>query len=73
MKLRDAFTRAVRTFAATFVGVVALTGVGAFDSIDDVKGRGIQFAFAAVAGVFSGVITFVNCFAEDNTAYQLPK
>jgi len=73
MRVKDAFVRAVRTGAATFVGIVALTGVGAFESIDDVKGRGVQFAFAAVAGVFSGVITFVNCFAEDNTAYQLPK
>lgn len=73
MILKDAFVRAVRSAAQAFVAGVVLTGVGAFESIDEVKGTGIQFAFAAVYACFVGLVSFVQNIAEDNTSAQLPK
>lgn len=73
MKVKDAFVRATRTVLFTFVGLVGLTGVPAFNSVDDVKAKGIAWGFSAVAAVFVGVVNFANNVAEDNTAYQLPK
>ena len=73
MKLRDAALRAVRTAAQTFVGLVVVTGVPVFASLDDVRGAGAAFFFAFVGAVFAGVVAFVQNFAEDNTRFQAPK
>lgn len=67
MVLGNAAVRAVRSALQAFIAGVALTGVGVFESVDEVKGKGIQFAFAAAYAVFVFVVAFAQNVVEDNT------
>ena len=71
MQVRDAFIRACRTAAQTFVGAVVL--VAPIASVTDVKRVGVSIAFAAITALAAGIVAFVQNIAEDNTSFQLPK
>ena len=70
MSIRDAFVRACRTAAQTFVGLAV---IGPIASVGDVKGTATTFGYAAIGGLAAGIVSFATNIAEDNTSFQLPK
>ena len=70
MNLKDAFVRALRTAAQTFVGLAV---IGPIASVGDIKGTATTFGYAAVGAVAAGIVSFAMNVAEDNTGFQAPK
>ena len=70
MNLKDAFVRACRTAAQTFVGLAV---IGPIASVGDVKGTATTFGYAAIGGIAAGIVSFAMNFAEDNSQFQAPK
>jgi hypothetical protein len=73
MRVKDAFVRAVRTAAQAFVAASAIGVVSAFRDLADVKKAGVSLLLAAAFGVASGVVSFAQNIAEDNTAVPTVK
>lgn len=71
MALKDAFIRACRTAAQTFVALVVVVPV--VSSVADIRKAAVSMAFAAVSALAAGLVAFAVNVTEDNTSFQLPK